>query len=216
MPQPAKSPELHALHGTTPQTPKTVASPIPAGRPKFPGNLAAELRPVFKKICRMLETRRALTEADGPLLALYCVSYARAQKANEKLAVEGEVCEYTRLDSNGQPHVVEKPNLWLKVAQDAEKQMVACLDRLGLSPMNRDKVKQTASSKEEQAANPMDAYMSRRPSVVRPVISFSKQEEANGPSGTTAVNHGTTGTGNQATAPSSEPGESRDEEVAEG
>jgi P27 family predicted phage terminase small subunit len=142
MAMPRKSDELHALHGTKPETPKTVASAIPAGRPKFCG--PKEVRGVFKKICQMLEQRRALTEADGPLLALYCVSYSRAQKANDKLREEGEVCLYTRLDSNGTAHQVEKPNLWLKVAQDAEKQMLACLDRLGLSPMNRDRVRPTS------------------------------------------------------------------------
>jgi P27 family predicted phage terminase small subunit len=164
---PAKAAVLHELHGTTSKAVNPAAqSGIPAGRPKFPANMPVALRPVFKKICRLLETRRALTEADGPLLSLYCVSYERAQRANEKLREEGEVCKYARTDNHGEVFYTEKPNYWLKVAQDAEKQMIACLDRLGLSPMNRDKVKPTGNGKPE-LVDPMEDFLARRPAVVK-------------------------------------------------
>jgi P27 family predicted phage terminase small subunit len=153
MPQPAKSLELHKLHGTTPGAKNSATqSEISAGRPKFPANLPLDLRATFQKICKLLAERRSLTEADGPLLSLYCVAYDRHQRATEKLRQEGEVVVYTRLDSNGQQVRVEKPNLWLKVAQDAERQMIACLDRLGMSPLNRDKVKPTAGATGSQVA----------------------------------------------------------------
>lgn len=122
---------------------------------------------MFKTICGLLESRRALTDADGPILALYCIAYNRAKKANEKLQEQDEICVYTRLDSNGQPTQVEKPNLWLKVAQDSERQMVACLDRLGLSPLARDKVKPTRLSDEEKPVDPMEKFMQRAPKVLQ-------------------------------------------------
>src|SRR6266446_2218572 len=117
--QPAKSIAEHKLHGTKPGAKNpSLASGIPAGRPKFPRNLPVELRSLFKQTCKLLETRRALTEADGPILALYCISYQRDMRAQAKVTEQGEVCSYTRLDSNGQAHQIEKPNYWLKVAQD--------------------------------------------------------------------------------------------------
>jgi integrase len=89
MPQRAKSIAEHALHGTTPGAKNSATqSGIPSGRPKFPRHLPANLRPVFKATCKMLETRRALTEADGPLLSLYCKAFARA--LGEILASVGE------------------------------------------------------------------------------------------------------------------------------
>ena len=172
--QRAKSIAEHALHGTTPGAKNpALASGIPAGRPKYPRGLPVELRSLFKQTCKLLQTRRALTEADGPLLLRYCIAYLRAERAQAKLDEQGEVCSYTRLDSNGQPHQMEKPNYWLKVAQDAEKMMLGCLDRLGLSPLNRDKVKPTGSTKDE-VVDPMDAYMARG-HATRPVIAFDKE-----------------------------------------
>src|SRR6266478_8553330 len=177
--QRAKSIAEHALHGTTPGAKNpSLASNIAAGRPKFPKNLPTDLRQVFKRTCKLLETRRALTEADGPLLARYCIAYQRAERAQTKLDEQGEICLYTRLDSNGTAHQMEKPNLWLKVAQDAEKMMVACLDRLGLSPMNRDKVKPTASNEAEVLTNPLDSYMNR-PRPVRSVLQMEKSRNEN-------------------------------------
>jgi len=172
MAMPAKSPELHKLHGTKPET-KSIQSPIPAGRPKYARNLPENLRGLFREVCKQLQERRALTAADGPLISLYCICWDRHQRATKKLIEEGEITTYTRMDNHGVAHQIEKPNLWLKVAETSEKQMVACLDRLGLSPMNRDKVKQTASNKEEIAANPMDAFLIRGP---RPAVIFSKEQ----------------------------------------
>ncbi|MDP9159227.1 MAG: phage terminase small subunit P27 family [Acidobacteriota bacterium] len=168
MAQRAKSLLEHALHGTVPAAKNpALQSGIASGRPKFPRDLSASLRSVFKATCKLLETRRALTEADGPLLALYCKAFARAQRANAKLEEEGEITTYTRLDSNGQAHEFKKPNLWLKVAQDAERQMVACLDRLGMSPLNRDKVKPTKVSDEEKPLDPMEQFLNRAPKVLQ-------------------------------------------------
>ena len=93
-----------------------------------------------------MEARQVITPGDAELLRIYAVAYTRHERALDKLAVEGEICVYVRLDSNGQAHDQEKPNLWLKVAQDAERTMVACLDWLGLTPLNRNKVRPTANA----------------------------------------------------------------------
>lgn len=141
---PRKSDADHFLQGTKSQAkPSGVDETVPAGRPRIPKNISTEAQQVFKRLCKLLAARRALTEGDCEILRLYAVQYDRHAKALGKIAAEGEIRMYTRLDSNGQPHEQEKANLWLKVAETCERNMVACLDRLGLSPINRAKVKPT-------------------------------------------------------------------------
>lgn len=157
MPRPRKSLDEHKLASTQPKYAEEPA--LVAGRPKFPKNISGEARKKFKALCAMLQERRHLTNADGELLALYCHAYDRNQKALTKLAEEGEVRVYVRLDSNGQPHDQEKKNLWLDVAQNAEKTMLACLDRLGLTPLNRAKVKETTPNRKKELVPGSMAYL---------------------------------------------------------
>jgi len=140
-----KSDDLHWLQGTKPEPPPAAkeGTPIPPGRPKYPAGISAAAKRVFKRLCSLLEERKHLSHGDGELLRLYALLYTRHEKAMAKLETEGEICTYIRLDSNGQPHDQVKPNLWLKVAQDSERNMVACLDRLGLTPGTRARVKPT-------------------------------------------------------------------------
>ncbi|MGO9576583.1 MAG: P27 family phage terminase small subunit [Terriglobales bacterium] len=135
-----KHPALHQLQGTQ-SVAQAAGFLVPAGRPKFPKNISNEAKVKFKRLCAVLEERRALTAGDGELLCIYARLHTRWEKALEKIATQGEICAYTRLDSNGAPHEVEKKNLWLTVAETCEKNMVGCLDRLGLTPLNHAKVK---------------------------------------------------------------------------
>ncbi len=147
MAQTAKSPEEHRLAGTVSQAKPKIESVVPEGRPKCPRSLPPLARKTFRKLCRLLEERRALTKGDGELLVLYAEIWDRQRQANEALKTEGIICHYTRLDSSGVAHAVEKPNINLAIAERAEKQLVAILDRLGLTALNRDKVKQAAKPK---------------------------------------------------------------------
>jgi P27 family predicted phage terminase small subunit len=153
MPRPRKSDDLHVLHGSTPhdRTPVT-PSMLVAGRPKFLKVMSAKR--CFKMLCQMLEERRALTAGDGPLLHLAAEIWERRSRAQANLKAEGEVCKYTRLDPNGVAHQIQKANLNLKIAADAERQLVAILDRLGLSPIAGSKVKQTRPDEQAEEAQP--------------------------------------------------------------
>lgn len=155
MPMPRKPLDIHKLTGTKPQYVEPTSDVAP-GRPKFPGTLSKDARSAMKKLCKLLEARQTLTPGDGELLRLWAVAYTRHEKALAKLAVEGEIRIYTRLDNHGEAVESERPNLWLKVAQESEKYMLAVLDRLGLTPMNRAKVKPTEKPKEESA--PVDPF----------------------------------------------------------
>ena len=161
MPTPRKSLEEHELTGTKPHYEVTTTNArLTAGQPKFPRGTTREAKALFKRLCKQLAERRALTPGDEHLLTLAATIWDRRQRAQAKLMVEGEIRIYTRLDSNGVERQTEKPNLWLKVASDAERQLVAILDRLGLTPLAGSKVKQTrpAEASEELVPGTMAWY----------------------------------------------------------
>lgn len=143
--------ETHALTGTKAHYVEP-ESLVVGSRPRIPKEFRSrpELRRAFKEYSRSLEHRRTLTEGDGDLIRLIVLCRDRHLRAMEHIQTEGEICVYQRLDSNGQAVDVVKPNLWLKVAQDSEKQIVACLDRLGMTPTNRAKVKPTEKPEAEE------------------------------------------------------------------
>jgi P27 family predicted phage terminase small subunit len=151
MAMPRKHPDLHDLQGTKSHVLEQTPSTLTAGRPKLPRELTPEAKRIFKDVCKTLAARRALTPGEAYLLTLAAQIWARRARAQAKLLEQGEIATYTRLDSNGAAHKVEKPNLWLKVATDAERQLVAILDRLGLSPLSGSKIKQTADAPEKAA-----------------------------------------------------------------
>ena len=153
MPTPRVSIEEHNLSGTRVHYLDDAADEQPQ-RPKYPKGITPEARRVFKRLVDLLMRRKTLTEADGELLRLYAVTFDRHRRALEHLTLEGEVCAYERLDSNGQPHTFYKENLHLKIATDAEKFMRACLGDCGLNPVARGKVKVAAPKVIEPEAFP--------------------------------------------------------------
>ena len=142
--------DQHDLAGTRPHYVES-QSLVEASRPRIPKEFKTrpEQRKLFKDYCRSLSKRRTLTEGDQELIRLAVHCRVRHARAIEHIELEGEVCKYTRLDSNGQSVDVEKPNLWLKIAQESEKALVGILDRLGLTPTNRNKVKAVERKREK-------------------------------------------------------------------
>lgn len=149
MPQPRKSQAQHDLQGTTPHDRSADQSHVAAGRPKFPRDLDAALRPVFKRITKLLEGRRVLTAGDAELIRLYVFLYDRHTRNASALRNEGEICTYTVLDNNGIAHEQVKTNKRLKICTDCERQMASILNQLGMTPVSKDRAKPTG-----QVANP--------------------------------------------------------------
>ncbi|HWY20027.1 MAG TPA: P27 family phage terminase small subunit [Candidatus Acidoferrum sp.] len=150
---PRKSLDQHKLQGTKPEYVEPTAI-VSGGRPRYPKNLTPEAKRVFKSISRLMESRRSLTEADGELIRLLALTHVRHSKAISKLEEEGEIKVYFRLDKHGEQVASERPNLWLDVAQACEKQMISIYDRLGLTPLNRAKVKPTEPPKDATQYHP--------------------------------------------------------------
>ena len=172
MPTPRKHEALHRLQGTKSQAVlEQTPSTLQAGRPRFPRELDRAARRIFKDLCATLAKRHVLTPGESYLLTLAAQLWLRRARAQAKLLEQGEVCMYTRLDSNGQPHQVEKVNLYLKVATDCERQLVSILNQLGLSPMAGSKIKQTADA---------DAKPAPKPGTVAWILEQAEKEAANG------------------------------------
>jgi len=151
----------HLLHGSKPQNVLPGALDIPPGKPRRPKALSKEAKRIHRELGSQLEERRALTRGDSELLRLYCSLHDRQRHAQAKIDDQGEVCVYTRLDSNGEAHEMEKENIWLGVAERAEKQMLAILVQLGLTPAARMRVRPlkpapVPMSKEEEFFSVLD------------------------------------------------------------
>ena len=139
-----KSEFEHALAGTQARITAAGESHVAGALPKPPKFLSPDARKKFKSLVRQLAARRAVTQGDGDLIAIYCTQDERWQQALVKIRDEGAVRIYQRLGSDGLSVDVEKENLHIKLAQNCERQMVAILKQLGLTPKDRETVKPTA------------------------------------------------------------------------
>jgi P27 family predicted phage terminase small subunit len=179
MAYPRKTEKLHDLHGTkaTPVVNATL-SPHAAGRPSWRG-LSGEAKRVFKELCTQLEERKALTQGDRSLLMVYARVWDRWRIATSHVEAEGSVIEQLIPTKDGKTITREKLSPWLIVAQNAEKQLVQILVQLGLTPAARDKVKMTAAP-QEKPVDPLDAFQSRKPSIVPFRTQYTQREDSHG------------------------------------
>lgn len=158
-----KSDAYHALTGTRPAGARIPESErLEPSRPKYPRNLSAAARAIFKRLCGQLESRRHLTAGDEQILYLFCVLHDRHLRALAKLDEEGEIKTYTRLSSNGSPVQVEGPNKWLRIAEVCESKKLACLVQLGLTPSARKSVRATAGAA-QAPIDPFDQFLRTAP-----------------------------------------------------
>lgn len=157
MPRIRNSTRKNLLAGTEPQTTTPDVSFIPAGRPPIPKDLKGTALFTFKRVCKILRRRNALTAGDGEAIRLYAIQFARHVRAYQHLEEEGEVVVATVLDKGG--NQVERPrqNPWLRIAQDCEIKMAGFLDRLGLTGLNRDRVKPTTRAPRKNELPPDSA-----------------------------------------------------------
>ena len=108
------------------------------------------MRPVFKRVVRLLEQRRTITEGDVELIRLYCFAYDRHSRNAALLIEEGELCTYVRLDSNGVAHPQVRKNIRHDIVTMAERQMESILNKLGLTPTAKDRAKPTTVNPQEE------------------------------------------------------------------
>lgn len=146
------------------------ASYVDPGRPHCPKSLSAAGKRIFKRLCKLLEERRTLTEADGDLLRLYAITHERHARALEHLENEGEIVSTDR---------GEAQSPWLAIAERSEKSMVSILAQLGLTPATRDKIKVTRGNSRDFIELSVDAIPIAEPVVEEPKL-LTEGEAQNG------------------------------------
>jgi P27 family predicted phage terminase small subunit len=165
---PRKSDFSHWLSGSVSQARPDPDFEPEAGRPAYPNNISKTAKQAFKRLVEILQKRRAVTPGDFDVLRIYAVTFDRHEPL-EHLQAEGEVVETICLDNHGEQFVKVKHNLWLRVAQDSEKSIIQCLDRLGLTPLAKSKVKPAKSK--EAPIDPMEKFMTQ-PREVYPAPAY--------------------------------------------
>jgi P27 family predicted phage terminase small subunit len=145
---------IQRAKGFRPTQAKEHVSIATEGRPTCPKFLTPAERQRFRIMSRQLEARRMLTTADGELLSLYATTFTRWRKAMADVVARGEVIITMARGKNDELLERERKNPWLVVAQESEKTMLACLDRLGFTPLNREKTKPVKADEEKQPTVP--------------------------------------------------------------
>lgn len=151
MGRPEKPIELHTLAGTVPRAkqPATVFALKP-GRAKIPGHLSPAARSEFKKAQRILSERGHATSGDFVTLSLYAEAMARWIFLKADLQPppvgRGMLIRVPVTDSNGAVHWKEISNPSRKDVSAIERQILALAKALGLTAVDRDKVRPTAGS----------------------------------------------------------------------
>lgn len=180
--RPKKSEFEHQLHGTVSQSKPPAPSVFTGGRPKYPKHLSPAARSEFKRCVRLLEARGTVTEGDVATLAVYAELLARWIQCKAEIGRELMV-ETVVLDNNGMPHHQRKLNPLLKIAATCETRLLALAKSLGLTPIDRDKVKKTKDgATAEKYAEGSIGYMREhgqldQPSNVIPITAAEMVEE---------------------------------------
>jgi P27 family predicted phage terminase small subunit len=139
--------ETHKLCNTRPQYVAKGESNVPGSLPRPAKFLSKDAKKKFRALVRQLADRRTVTAGDADLISLYCSLWERWHQSLAKILEEGSIRIYTRLGADGTEVQVEKENLHIKLAQSCERQMVTILRQLGLTPRDRDAVKEVATPK---------------------------------------------------------------------
>jgi P27 family predicted phage terminase small subunit len=138
---PRKNNAVHFLHGTKSRV-KDNAPGFVSGRPKCPKHLCAAARKEFKRCVNLLATRGTLTEGDGTLLALYAEIYSRWVATKETIGTDLMI-QTQVTDNNGNLRTVTRLNPLLKVLDVCESKLVTLAAKLGITPVDRARSKQT-------------------------------------------------------------------------
>lgn len=145
----AKTIRQHLLQGTIPHSKPEKPSVYQGGRPKRPKHLSPVAWTEFKRLVGILQRRGTATEGDYIVAALYGEVYARWIAVKAQIGDQFMVTT-TVTNNHGVERTVSKLNPLLKVAQSDEMRLQSLAKELGLTPKDREKVKQAAMNQEEE------------------------------------------------------------------
>ena len=179
MGRPAKTIRQHLLSGTVPQGKQEFkVSLYEGGRPKIPKHLSPAARREFKRGVQLLEQRGTITEGDLATLAVYAETLARWIAAKEQLGDQLMITT-TIKDTHGEPVIVQRLNPLLKVVQACEGRLLALAKNLGLTPLDRDKVKPTRANPDLEIVP--GSIAETHPELLAKVLKQHEEMKRNGP-----------------------------------
>jgi P27 family predicted phage terminase small subunit len=154
MVMPRKNDAQHFLEGTKSRVQDTPG--FQGGRPKLPKHLCPAARSEMKRCIKLLEERGTLTPGDQSLLAVYAEIYSRWVLAKEQVGADLMVTVQVT-DNNGTLRSVTRLNPLLKVVDVCEAKLVTLAAKLGLTPVDRARSKQTSISDETKTDEQLEA-----------------------------------------------------------
>lgn len=178
MGRPAKTIRQHLLSGTVPQgKQESKVSLYEGGRPKAPKHLSPAARREFKRGVQLLEHRGTITEGDLATLAVYAECLVRWIAAKEQLG-EHYMITTTIKDTHGEPVIVQRLNPLLKVVEACEGRLLTLAKNLGLTPLDRDKVKPTRVNPELEIVP--GSVAETHPELLAKVLKENEEMKRNG------------------------------------
>jgi P27 family predicted phage terminase small subunit len=128
------------------------------GRPRMPKSVKADdvARAKWRDTVRILRGRGTLSTGDAQVIELLAVNYSQWLAALEHVRAHGNPMTIT-VPVRGGTAEVEKENPNVRTASDCAKQIHALSKSLGLTGIDRDKVKRVKPTEAEQIAKPGSA-----------------------------------------------------------
>lgn len=128
---------------------------VSAGTPKMPGTkknpvLSPLEQECWKGAAKIMRSRGTLTKGDAENLELFAVTKARWVLARRDVEKRGLSIIETRHAKDGTEYEVEVANPSLKICDSCEQRLLAYSKVLGLSAIDRTKVKATKGSKSQE------------------------------------------------------------------
>lgn len=126
-------------HGVGKLQERLEAQPIAErGLPKCPCHLSGLARRQYKAWKQDLEAMNLDAKPDGPMLALACVSYARAVEADKRIEADGMLIEEPIMDKEGEEVGTRlKNHPAITISNQAHKNVKMFCSEFGLSPVSR-------------------------------------------------------------------------------
>ena len=128
--------------------------------PRVPESLSKIARDEWARVAEILYRVRVLTNADLAILRGYCVNFAWAFEAEQRVMEEGTTIEEVRGTAEN-PYTIKKENPTFSVAQKAFKQMLEFARELGLTPASRTKIQ----SAPEDTRKPLEKLRNKLVSI---------------------------------------------------
>jgi P27 family predicted phage terminase small subunit len=153
---PRKNDAQHFLEGTKSRVKDTPG--FQAGRPKFPKHLCKAARAEMKRCIALLEARGTLTPGDVTVLSVYAEIFSRWVAAKQQLG-EDLMVMTTIINPHGKEVVVQRVNPLLKITEQCEAKLITLAAKLGLTPVDRARSKQTSIVDDKDKPPTLDELM---------------------------------------------------------